>query len=95
MATLAAHHYGSAYNQDKLTVYNIITRNIANGSDAFTYVNPHIKKEDGRRKTKANNRKGVNEETAFETGSTGANFVEAIKAASERGKVRKDRKKVR
>ena len=40
MATLAAHHGGSAYDQDKLTVHNIIIRNIADGSDAYTYVKP-------------------------------------------------------
>ena len=37
-AMLAAPHKGNAYLQDKLTVHNIILRNIADGSDDFTYV---------------------------------------------------------
>ena len=32
--------------------HNIILRNIADTSDAFTYVNPYIKKDDGRTDTK-------------------------------------------
>ena len=38
MGTLAAHHDGSRYDKDKLTVHNIIIRNIADISDAYTYV---------------------------------------------------------
>ena len=53
MATLAVHHDGSSYDQDKLTFHNIIIQNIANGSDAYTYVKPHIKKDNGRRDIKA------------------------------------------
>ena len=49
MATLAAHHDGSAYDQDKLTVHNIIIQNVADGSDAYTFVKPHIKIGDGRK----------------------------------------------
>ena len=45
---LAAPHEGNAYLQDKLTVHNIILHNIADGSDAFTYVKPYPKKDDGR-----------------------------------------------
>ena len=48
-ANLAAHHDGSAYDQDKLMVHNIIIRNIADGSYTYTYVKPHIKRDDGRR----------------------------------------------
>ena len=47
-AMLAAPHKGNEYLQDKLTVENIILRNIADGSDAFTYVKPYLKKDDGR-----------------------------------------------
>ena len=36
METLAAHNYGSAYNQDKLMVQNLIIWNIVDGSDAYT-----------------------------------------------------------
>ena len=36
----------------------------------------------------------LNKETAFETGTTGANFIGAIKAAFERRKFSKDQKKV-
>ena len=50
---LAAHHEGNAYLQDKLTVHNIILRNIAYGLDAFTYVKPYLKKDDGRLDMKA------------------------------------------
>ena len=45
---LAAPHKGNSYLQDKLTVHNIILRNIADGSDAFTYVKLYIKKDDRR-----------------------------------------------
>ena len=41
------------YNQDNLTVHNIILRNIADTSDAFTYVKPYIKKDNGRTDIKA------------------------------------------
>jgi hypothetical protein len=43
--SLAVPLSGNAYAQDRLTVHNIILRNIADGSDAFTYVKPHLKKE--------------------------------------------------
>ena len=45
---LAAPHKGNAYLQDKLTVHNILLRNIVDGSDAFAYVKPYLKKEDVR-----------------------------------------------
>ena len=41
-AMLAAPHEDNAYLQDKLTVHNIILRNIADGLDSFTYVKPHL-----------------------------------------------------
>ena len=41
-----------------------------------------------------NDRKRLNEETDFETGYTGDKFIEAINAASEGRKSRKDQKKV-
>lgn len=43
-----APHTGQAFTQDVLTVHNIVLRNIADGSDAFTYVKPHLKKKNGR-----------------------------------------------
>ena len=46
-AMLTAPHKGNAYPQDKLTVHNIILRNITDGSDAFTYVKPYLKKDNG------------------------------------------------
>ena len=45
---LAAPHEGNSYLQDKLAVNNIILRNIADGSDTFTYVKPYLNKDDGR-----------------------------------------------
>ena len=45
---LAAPHEVNAYLQDKLTVHNIILRNIADGLDAFTYVKPYLNKYNGR-----------------------------------------------
>ena len=39
---------GRLYKQYNLIVHNIILRNIAGSSDAFTYVKPYIKKDDGR-----------------------------------------------
>ena len=47
-AMLAAPHEDNAYLQDKLTVHNILLRNIVDGSDAFAYVKPYLKKEDVR-----------------------------------------------
>ena len=44
---------GRLYNQYNLTVNNIILRNISDESDAFTYVKPYIKKDDGRADIKA------------------------------------------
>ena len=41
-----------------------------------------------------NDRKILNEETAFETGTTGGDFIEVIKEASEHRKFRKYQKKV-
>ena len=41
------------YKQDNLTVHNIILCNIADASDAFTYVKPYIKKYNGRTDIKA------------------------------------------
>ena len=43
------HHDGSAYEKYKLKVQNIIIRNIANVSDAYTYVKSHIKRDNGSR----------------------------------------------
>ena len=45
---LASPQKGNAYLQDKITVHNIILRNIADVSDAFTYVKLDLKKDDGR-----------------------------------------------
>ena len=42
-ARLSAPHAGNTYTQDKLTVHNLILLNIADGSDAYTYVKPHIR----------------------------------------------------
>ena len=44
-AMLAVLHKGNAYLQDKITVHNIIIRNISDGLDAFTYVKPYLKKD--------------------------------------------------
>ena len=44
---------GRLYKQDNPTVHNIILRNISDASDAFTYVKPYIKKDDGRNDIKA------------------------------------------
>ena len=45
-AVLAVPLTGRLYKQDNLTVHNIILLNIADASDAFTYVKPYIKKND-------------------------------------------------
>ena len=52
-ANLGAPHDGTYYVQDKLTVHNIVLRNIADGSDAFTYVKSHIHKDDRQVDVKA------------------------------------------
>ena len=44
---------GRLYKQDNFTVHKIILRNIDDASDAFTYVKPYIKNDDGRTDTKA------------------------------------------
>ena len=53
METLAEHHDGNTYDQYKITVHNIIIRNIADGYNAYTYVKPHIKRDNRRRDIKA------------------------------------------
>ena len=45
--------YRRLYKEDNLTVHNIFLQNIADTSDAFTSVNPYIKKDDGRTDIKA------------------------------------------
>ena len=45
---LAVSITGILYKQDNLTVHNIILRNISDKSDAFPYVKPYTKKDDGR-----------------------------------------------
>jgi hypothetical protein len=52
-ATLGAPHEGPSFAQDALTVHNIIIRNISDGSDAFTYVKPLIRQDNGRLDVKA------------------------------------------
>ena len=44
---------GRLYKQDNLTVQNIVLRKISDASDAFTYVKPYIKKDNGRTDIKA------------------------------------------
>ena len=43
-AMLAAPQEGNSYLQDKLRVHNITLNNITDGSDAFTYIKPYLKK---------------------------------------------------
>ena len=50
---LGAPHEGPSFAQDSLTGHNIILSNISDGSDAFTYVKPHIKWDNGRTDVKA------------------------------------------
>ena len=52
-AVLSVPLTGRLYKQDNLTVQNIILRNIADASDAFTYAKPYIKKDDVRADIKA------------------------------------------
>ena len=52
-AVLAVPVTRKLYKQDNLTVHNIILRNIAYASYAFTYVKLYIKKDDGRTDIKA------------------------------------------
>ena len=47
-AVLAVPLTGILYKQDNLTVHYIILCNIADASDAFTYVKPYINKNDVR-----------------------------------------------
>ena len=47
-AVLSVPLTGILYNKDNLTFHNIILRNIADASDAFTYVKPYTKKDYGR-----------------------------------------------
>ena len=52
-AMRAAPHKSNAYLQKTLVVHKIILRNIVDGSDAFTYVKPCLKKYYGRLDIKA------------------------------------------
>ena len=44
---------GTDYRQDIATVHQIIVRNIAEDSDAYTYIKPKLRMEDGRKDYKA------------------------------------------
>ena len=52
-AKLAAPHTGNKFKMDALAVHNIITRNISESSDAYTYIKPRIKETNGRVDIKA------------------------------------------
>ena len=45
---LAAPHAGNKYRLDTLAVHGVILRNIAESSDAYTYVKMNIRLDDGR-----------------------------------------------
>ena len=52
-AILSAPHEGINYVQYQQAVHNIMLRNIADGSDAFTYIKDLIIQDNGRTDTKA------------------------------------------
>ena len=52
-AVLAAPLTGRLYKHDNITMHNIILRSISDASDAFTYLNPYINKDDVRAYIKA------------------------------------------
>ena len=52
-ARLSAPHEGVNYVQDQQTVHNIMLRNIADGSDNFTYIKDHISQDNGQTDIKA------------------------------------------
>ena len=53
MAIAGAPLTGRDYKRDCTTVHQIIVRNITKDSDAFTYIKPHLKHENGRKHIKA------------------------------------------
>ena len=53
MAIAAVPLQGNKYKQDRKLVHQIILRNIAEDSDAYTYLKPNIRMEDGRTDFKA------------------------------------------
>ena len=52
-ARIAAPHAGNIYRLDTLSVHGVILRNIAENSDAYTYVKTNIRLDDGRVDIKA------------------------------------------
>ena len=52
-ARLRAPHEGLNYVQAQQTVHNIMLRNIADGSDNFTYIKDHISQDNGQTDIKA------------------------------------------
>ena len=52
-ARLAAPRDGNTYRLDTLSVHGVILRNIAENSDAYTYVKTNIRLDDGRVDIKA------------------------------------------
>ena len=47
-ARLAAPRAGNTYILDEFAVHGVILRNIAESSDAYTYVKTNIRRDDGR-----------------------------------------------
>ena len=75
---------GRLYKQDNHTVHNITLRNIADASDAFTYVKIYIKKGDGRTDIKALRSRYENFATQEQYVSEAKRTTETIQYRNER-----------
>ena len=65
-------------------MHNIILLNIADASDALTYVNPYIKKDDGRNDIKALRCRYENISTQEQYVSKAKRTIETIQYRNER-----------
>ena len=81
---IAVDHSGPEYNIDELTVHLIILRNFADASDAYTYMKPSIKKENGRVNIKALHKRYNNQATVQERINDSNQSLETLVYKNER-----------
>lgn len=75
---------GLEYQQDRSTVHHIIIRNIAEDSDAYTYVKPRLRYEDGRRDVLALRERYQNAATEQERVTEARKVLDTLRYRNER-----------
>ena len=75
---------GVAFNQDAATAHRIIVSNISEDSDAYTYIKPMLRHEDGRRDIKALRARYLNTSTRQETINEANQLLDNLTYRNER-----------